>query len=75
MDIFCGVMIMYKQYKYFDGKTANAVIRISDGACIPFDPANTDYANFKKEVLAGAELQDADGNVMTDASAYIASLP
>jgi len=42
---------------------------------IPFDPANTDYANFKKEVLAGAELQDADGNVMTDASAYIASLP
>ena len=42
---------------------------------IPFDPDNTDYANFKKEVLAGAELQDADGNVMTDASAYIASLP
>jgi len=25
--------------------------------------------------LAGAELFDADGNVMTDASAYIASLP
>ena len=42
---------------------------------IPFDPANTDYANFKKEVLAGAELQDADGNVMTDASAFIATLP
>jgi hypothetical protein len=40
-----------------------------------FDPANTDYANFKKEVLAGAELQDDTGNVMTDASAYIASLP
>jgi len=42
---------------------------------IPFDPANTDYANFKKEVLAGAELLDADGNVMTQANAYIASLP
>jgi len=39
--------------------------RLSDNASIPFDPANTDYANFKKEVLAGAELQDADGNVMT----------
>ena len=42
---------------------------------IPFDPANTDYANFKKEVLAGAELLDADGNVMTDANAFIATLP
>jgi uncharacterized protein YjbI with pentapeptide repeats len=44
---------------------------------IPFDPANTDYANFKKEVLAGAELQDADGNVMTQeqADAFIATLP
>jgi len=42
-----------------------------------FDPANTDYANFKKEVLAGAELQDADGDVMSqkDAEAFINSLP
>jgi len=40
-----------------------------------FDPANTDYQTFKKEVLVGAELQDADGNVMTDASAFIATLP
>ncbi len=40
-----------------------------------FDPANTDYANFKKEVLAGAELQDADGNVMTDAAEYVRTLP
>jgi hypothetical protein len=36
---------------------------------IPFDPANTDYQTFKKEVLAGAELQDADGNVMTQEQA------
>jgi hypothetical protein len=40
-----------------------------------FDPANSDFANFKKEVLAGAELQDADGNVMTQANEFIASLP
>jgi hypothetical protein len=40
-----------------------------------FAPQNPDYQTFKKEVLAGAELQDADGNVITDASAYIASLP
>ena len=66
---------MYKQYIGADGTLAKAVQRLSDNVCIPFAPDNTDYANFKKEVLAGAELQDADGNVMTDASAYIASLP
>ncbi len=51
------------------------IIRIIDNAYIPMNEANTDYANFKKEVLAGAELQDADGNVMTDAKAYVATLP
>jgi hypothetical protein len=67
---------MYKQI--FDVKTnklADCIRRLSDGACIPFDPDNTDYQTFKKEVLAGAELQDADGNVMTDASAFIQELP
>jgi hypothetical protein len=52
-----------------------SVLRIEDGASIPMNSDNTDYQNFKKEVLAGAELQDADGNVMTDASAFIATLP
>jgi len=66
---------MYKLNKDIYSNEPTSVIRLSDNACIPFDPANTDYANFKKEVLAGAELQDADGNVMTDASAYIATLP
>jgi hypothetical protein len=59
----------------FLNPVCKSVTRLSDGACIPFDPANTDYQTFKKEVLAGAELQDADGNVMTDASAFIATLP
>jgi hypothetical protein len=65
---------MYKLVNNIAGNL-NSILRLSDNAFIPFDPANTDYQNFKKEVLAGAELQDADGNVMTDASAYIASLP
>lgn len=64
----------YKKSKTVDGMENQVILR-SDGACIPFDPANTDYANFKKEVLAGAELQDSEGNVMTDASAFIATLP
>jgi hypothetical protein len=67
-------MIMYKQIK-IRGELSNSVQRLLYNACIPFDPDNTDYANFKKEVLAGAELQDADGNVMMDASAFIATLP
>jgi hypothetical protein len=55
----------------------NTVQRLSDGACIPMNEANTDYANFKKEVLAGAELKDADGNTMTteEANEFIATLP
>jgi hypothetical protein len=52
-----------------------SVLRQQDGASIPMNPDNTDYQNFKKEVLAGAELQDADGNVMTQANAFIATLP
>jgi uncharacterized protein (DUF1684 family) len=66
---------MYKLKTDKDKNVLNVVQRLSDNAYIPFDEANTDYQTFKKEVLAGAELQDADGNVMTDASAFIATLP
>ena len=53
------------------------VIRIQDNASIPLDPANTDYQQFKTDVLAGAELQDADGVKLTakKAKAFIATLP
>ena len=66
---------MYKLIKLPNGSLANSVENLDNNTFIPFDPANTDYANFKKEVLAGAELLNADGNVMTDASAFIATLP
>jgi len=66
---------MYKLHKSFDG--LSLVIRLSDNAFIPFDPANTDYQTFKKEVLAGAELQDSEGQVMSqeEANQFIATLP
>jgi hypothetical protein len=51
------------------------VKRLSDNTFIPTNPDNTDYQTFKKEVLVGAELQDADGNVMTDAKDYVRTLP
>ena len=45
---------------------------------IPFDPANTDYANFKTAILEDkAQLQDADGNTMTaeQAKDFVKELP
>jgi hypothetical protein len=53
----------------------NVVQRLSDNAFIPFDPANTDYANFKKAVLdqepGGAVVEDGESfslNTNPDAS-------
>ena len=67
---------MYQLPKVLEGWTVQSVMRLSNNSSIPFDPANTDYENFKKEILADeAQLQDADGNVMADAKAYVASLP
>jgi len=68
---------MYKLTKNPYGNKPNCVIRTTDGAVIPFDPANTDAQQFKTQVLVGAELQDVDGNVMTQEQAdeFIASLP
>ena len=37
-----------------------SVIRINDGACIPFDPANTDYQAFLLWKEQGNEPQPAD---------------
>ena len=68
---------MYKlTFDEIKKQAGKCVINLSDNTFIPFDPANTDYANFKKEILADeAQLQDADGNVMADAKAYVATLP
>ena len=70
-------MEAYAQVRNIEGQLADVVRRLSDGASIPFDPDNTDYAEFKKAVTAGAELQDADGNVMSPEAAqdFIRTLP
>ena len=71
---------MYKQYiDNITGKIyKNGIIRLTDKSCIPFDPANTDYANFKREINEGtAQLEDADGNLMTaeQAKQFVKELP
>jgi hypothetical protein len=59
------------------GEESKIIIRLSDNACIPFNPDNTDYQRFKKEILNGAELQDAEGNTMTteEVEEFVATLP
>ena len=44
---------------------AKSVRRLSDGAAIPFDPANTDYQAFKQDLANGVALSDAEGTAMT----------
>lgn len=49
-------------YKLFP---LNNVIRLSDQLIISFGEGNTEYQQFKRDIAEGAELQDADGNVMS----------
>ena len=73
-------MTTYKLYMAGFSETPNAATTINQQPQISFifAPQNTDYANFKKEILADeAQLQDADGNTMTpeQAKTYVATLP
>jgi hypothetical protein len=61
-------------YQLFETKIGwKAIKRLSDNAFIPFSVDNSDYANFKKDLADGAELQDAEGNVI-DGIAYLKEL-
>ena len=52
---------MYKLTQpMFNQAESSCVIRIADGACIPFDPANTDYQEYLEWIAAGNEPEPAD---------------
>ena len=51
---------MYKLHPDYMGKPVNCVIRLSDNAFIPFDPANTDYQEYLKWLAEGNEPLPAD---------------
>jgi hypothetical protein len=45
--------------------TINQITRLLDNANIPFDPDNTDYQRFKRDLAQGVALMDATGTPMT----------
>jgi hypothetical protein len=50
---------MYKQFKNINGDVCG-VIRVVDGASIPFDPANTDYQAYLKFLEEGGVPEPAE---------------
>ena len=71
---------MYKLFPIdpLSGKAPACVQNTANSTIIPFDPANTDYQQFKQAINDDtAQLEDADGNLMTaeEAKAFVATLP
>ena len=51
---------MYRKLLELDGSEANGIKRLSDGAIIPFDPANTDYQEYLEWVAEGNTPEEAE---------------
>lgn len=68
---------MYKLIQPINPSTVRIVLRVADTSFIPIDELNADYKQFKKDMENGAELQDIDGNVMTQEQIqeFLATLP
>ena len=47
-------------YKLLKTQFGEWIIRVADNACIPFDPANTDYQEYLKWLAEGNDPLPAD---------------
>lgn len=50
----------YKQIKFGEKINDTFILRLEDNACVPFDPANTDYQEYLKWLSEGNEPLPAD---------------
>ena len=51
---------MYKEFVDFKTNQVSLIVRLSDNAFIPFDPANTDYQEYLKWLAEGNTPEPAD---------------
>ena len=51
---------MYKHYQNYNGVEVQCIKRLADNACIPFDPANTDYQVYLEWLAEGNTPEPAD---------------
>ena len=68
---------MYKLLKDLITEKIQAVFKLDENKSIPFNPDNTDYQQFKKDIQNGVVLNDASGNPITgsDLTTFIGTLP
>ena len=68
---------MYQLFKHPINNNICSVSNSKTDSSVPFDPDNTDYQQFKKDLLTGTTLNDAENNAMTaeQITAFLETIP
>jgi hypothetical protein len=57
---------MYKHTPNYNNEPVTSVTRLIDGACIPFDPANTDFQEYLKWLSEGNQPLPPDEQTLPE---------